>query len=84
MLSIGQRVSHSGHGPGEMIEIREGAPQSEYMHSPSFPSACAENQLVGALALAVSAYSAERYPYRVRFDSGFEEVYGEHELEVLP
>ena len=84
MFIIGQRVRHSGHGAGEVIEVRSGAPHSEgYMESARFSSAFAEEPALGCLAVAMTAYSPERYPYRVRFESGFEEVYGETELEAI-
>jgi len=85
MFAVGQRVLHSGHGQGVVLEVRQvQAQESEYMQGERFASACAEDPEFGALCLSLTPlFSADRFPFRVRFDSGYEDVYAPTDLEAV-
>lgn len=91
-FQVGSRVYLEAHGYGTVIEIRTPRDNSafEYATSARGSSAVARilretppavaNALVGGLV--AGGYDPERYPYRIQFDSGYSDVYGDRELYV--
>ena len=98
-LHVGDRVRHTSansNGLGRIIGLNSSPPTLPAGFSPQqlrvsrlgedVQEAHEVHQL-NQMAVAVSLgnlYSSDRYPFVVRFDSGFEEVYGESELELVP
>ena len=76
MLEIGTLVHHSGHGNGEIIDYN-GNVENTYAvnHINDIP-----DEIV--VAVLPSFYPAERYPYIVLFENGYQDVYSDGELEV--
>jgi hypothetical protein len=84
-MRIGDRVRHAyanGHGLGEIVALNQQQPVAEHQIRPGEQEGHRLNMLAAYVTLSC-AYSADRYPFIVRFDSGFQEVYGESELELV-
>jgi hypothetical protein len=77
MLEIGTQVIHSGHGEGTIVAYNT-TENDEYTmeHLNMVP-----NALMGA-ALGMF-YNGDRYPYVILFDNGYQDVYGDHEVEIV-
>lgn len=88
MLPIGTVVYHDGHGRGVVVSYNGRKPLPEIPQlRPSGEGDAEEVAELNRLALAISLtpesiYSGDRYPYRVRFDCGYEDVYGEESLST--
>jgi hypothetical protein len=84
-MRIGDRVLHNGHGLGEIVALNQQAPAPS--PTPQIRRGDGEDiTRLNRMALFVSlscAYSADRYPFVVRFDSGYQDVYGESELSLV-
>ena len=81
LLLIGTRVYHKIHGDGTVVGYNEREPGNGYMPKDGLEALRIATAL-GVLG-ASSIHDEEQFPYEVRFDSGFEEVYGPHSLEVI-
>lgn len=79
-IRIGTRVRHNGHGDGTVIgfNTQNGI---TYDHVDQLIPEIVQAGL--GQALVNSFYSADRYPYVIRYDSGFQEVYSPLEFEVI-
>jgi hypothetical protein len=86
MFQVGDRIHHAGHGPGTVIEVRTGTTNSaaEYLLSERGAEALANLPALLLPALVDAGYTPERYPYRIRFDSGYTDVYSEIGLRLIP
>lgn len=82
MFNVGDRVI----GPrGAGVVVRHRVPQAriDYLFSARGSEVLSTLPPV-MIPLAVDAvYSADRYPFVVRFDDGYEDVYGPHELQLI-
>lgn len=81
MLQIGQRVTGS-HGLGTIVRLNT-TEANRYLTERPLEAANIAGELGLTDALVGAFYSADRYPYVVRFDTGYEDVYAEVELEVV-
>jgi hypothetical protein len=89
-FGVGSRVYLGGHGYGTVTEVRTPCDNSAFEYATSARGSSVvdrvlreappdvANALVGGLV--AGGYDAERYPYRVTFDSGYCDVYGDSEL----
>ena len=82
MFTVGQQVI-GPHGPGHIVEVRQPRPNPahEYLMSSRGMAALSTIPHCLATTLVEGAYNPERYPYRVQFESGYCDVYGEGELQ---
>lgn len=81
MLAIGTRVN-GPHGLGTIARYN-GVRQDSYV-AERVQEAATMAAAVGALdALVGGFYSGDRYPYVVRFDTGYEDVYSDCSLEEV-
>lgn len=75
LLPIGTKVNHSGHGVGVIVAYN-GRKKNEYVES-----MLGSSELMGAvnhglgMAIIESFCSGDRFPYIVKFDSGYQDVY---------
>jgi hypothetical protein len=91
MIEVGTRV-RGAHGLGTVVALNERQPNRYFEERPIEAAEIAsalgavvlpDGTRIDAIgALADSLYDGDRYPYRVRFDTGYEDVYAEGELEV--
>ncbi|HXQ37118.1 MAG TPA: hypothetical protein VN843_24115 [Anaerolineales bacterium] len=80
-LTVGTRVT-GPHGLGTVVEVRVQKLQSDYvLNHPETIQQCF--QLGLGSALVCTFYGADRYPYVVRFDNGYQDVYGNSEIQVV-
>lgn len=81
MLQVGQRVQ-GAHGLGTIVRLNS-QQTNRYLAERPLEAA----NLAGALGLTDAVvgafYNGDRYPYIVRFDTGYEDVYSEGELEAV-
>jgi hypothetical protein len=84
-FQVGDRVRHTGHGPGTVIEVREARSNSAAEYLLSRRGAAQLARIPGELvpAMVDSMYSPDRYPYRIRFDSGYTDVYSDNGLTPI-
>lgn len=91
MLPIGTKVFHNGHGVGEVI-AHNTRPRNSYLEAkpleaiklatqPELLEVFDESQIISALA--ASFYNGDRYPNRIKFVSGYEDVYADTEISVI-
>ena len=86
MLSLGTRVTHFGggegtHGVGTIVAYNTQEPNLYLQEKPQEASRLADE--AGLLsALVSSVYDGRRYPYVVRWDSGYQDVYAPNDLQV--
>ena len=76
-MKIGQRVNGS-HGNGTIIGLNGQTP-ADYVLSRRGKE-CFEDAVSLGLVNVGTFYSGDRYPYIVKFDDGYEDVYAESEL----
>lgn len=78
LLKVGTRILHQfgtrGHGRGTIIGYNGTPPISEYATSHRGREAFIEGTQHGLINVG-SFYDGVAYPYRIRFDSGYEDVY---------
>lgn len=85
MITIGTRVYHSGHGYGTIVDYN-GQQRNRYLEER--PREAVE--IASSLGIDMtqplinSFYNGDRYPYIIRFDYGYQDVYSEQEFEVNP
>lgn len=80
MFQVGQRVS-GPHGLGTIVNLNRTSSNAYFTERPLEAARIAANLGMEG-ALTNSVYSGDRYPYVVRFDTGYEDVYAEGELEA--
>lgn len=81
LYTIGQRVN-GPHGLGTVVALNNQQTNQYFDEHPLVAATIAAE--VGLPELLIrSMYDAERYPYVVMFDSGYQDVYGETELEAV-
>ena len=79
-FNSGQRVRHTSHGAGTIIEVRTGS-NATYLNSNRGAETLSSLLMAGIGELLVEEYyDAGRYPYRVCFDSGYTDVYSDNDL----
>jgi len=77
-FKIGDKIFHSGHGEGKIVGFN-GVEKSKYLesHPEAVKFACELGLIEGVIN---SFYSKETYPYIVKFNSGYQDVYSENDL----
>lgn len=82
-FKVGDRVRHFGHGLGTVVAMNSTQKNLYFQEKPLDAIKAANN--VGLLkGLVNSLYDGDRYPYVVKFDSGYQDVYSEIGLEPAP
>lgn len=82
LLSIGVRINHPGHGDGTIIGYN-GQPKNEYTEQLG-SEVIGELVKIGlAFAITNSNYDSNRYPYVIKFDSGYQDVYAPNEITEI-
>ena len=83
MFKIGDHVFHSGHGHGRVVGYNQ-RPGNRYLEERG-PAKVLElskgAEKIVIRAITSSLYDGERYPYVVKFDDGYQDVYAETELD---
>lgn len=79
VFKVGQLVRHNGHGVGTIVALNE-RPKNSYLMKK-------DGLLIAAKLLAMSGesavnllYDGDRYPYVVKFNDGYKDVYSESDL----
>jgi len=84
-LKIGTRVFHTGHGQGTVVgrNPSHGGYAAEHpeMVAEAVAQLPAEQRGVLAGGFMSAVYSGDRFPNVVQFDSGYRDVYADHEVE---
>lgn len=80
---INQRVQHSGHGPGTVVGYNTREKNSYLEGNLLSPHMAAAVEAGLFPAIVDSFYSGDRYPYKVKFDSGYEDVYSDDDLAPI-
>lgn len=83
LLSIGTKVNHSGHGNGVIVAYN-GFVKNEYVER-NLGSAEVSAAIKAGLAFAVigSFYSGDRFPYVIKFNSGYQDVYATDDISEI-
>ena len=87
MLAINTRVSHFGggdgtHGVGTIVAYNTREPNLYFQEKPQEAVRLADE--AGLLsALVSSTYDGQRYPYVVRWDNGYQDVYAPTDLQQV-
>lgn len=82
MLPLQIRVFHQGHGLGTVIAYN-GIRPNQYFQQKPLEAIRLADQAGLVSSLFISAYSGDRYPNVVQFDSGYKDVYADIEVEVI-
>lgn len=80
-MKIGQKVI-GPHGAGVIIGLNGQQPADYVLFARG--KECFEAALSSGLITAGIFYSGDKYPYIVKFDDGYEDVYAESELVAHP
>lgn len=82
-FKVGDRVKHFGHGLGTVIATN-GTQKNVYFQEKPLDAIKMANNAGLLKELVNSLYDGDRYPYVVKFDSGYQDVYSENDLEEAP
>lgn len=84
MLQLNDRVYHNGHQFGTVIEVRE-SKSLVTLHQVLTQANSLNDLLLDQFGsrLLQGVYSPQKYPYKVRFDTGYTDVYSERDLELV-
>ena len=75
MLKIGTKVYHSGHGSGIIIAYNGQQPNQYVEQTLGSPLVNEAIQFGLVNAVVNSFYSGKQFPYVIKFDSGYQDVY---------
>lgn len=82
-FKVGDRVRHFGHGLGAVVAMNSTQKNLYFQEKPLDAIKMANN--AGLLkGLVDSLYDGDKYPYVVKYDSGYQDVYSESDLEEAP
>ena len=82
MFQVGNRIQHAGHGLGTIVAFNGTPPNQYFNERPREVLELVEQVPQLSAGLVSSFYSSDRYPYVVRFDSGYQDVYSEGDLTL--
>lgn len=81
-MKVGDRITHFGHGPGVIIALNQTGRNKYFEEKPM--DAVRLARAAGLIdGLVNSLYSADRYPFIVKFDDGYQDAYAEEDLTVV-
>jgi hypothetical protein len=79
-FKVGDRVVHFGHGPGTVVRLNTTPKNNYFEEKPVDVLKTAAGNSALLKGLVDSLYDGERYPYVVKFDKGYQDVYSENDL----
>lgn len=78
-FKVGSRVKHHGHGLGTVVKLNN-TPKNLYFQEKPMEATRMAGKAGLIAGLVNSLYDGDRYPYVVKFDKGYQDVYAETEL----
>lgn len=83
-FKAGDHVMHAGHGHGKVVGYNQRPKNNYFEERPKEVIVAVKKSSILIRGLVDSLYDGERYPYVVKFDDGYQDVYSESDLTPAP